>query len=216
MKNKHLNPRNIVFIALFGAAAAVLMLFEIPLTFIVPEFIKLDFSELPVVLGAFMMGPVEGIFIATIKILMKLMFKPTSSAYVGEIANWIYSVCYIIPAAVVYRFKKGKGGAAVSLAAGTIVTSLVAVIANTFFIFPAYVKLYGMPMNVIIGMGTAVNSHITSMGTMMLFSILPFNLLKYGAVSVITFFSYKRLKNVLFGGNDSVKKAEAAHSAESA
>ena len=70
---KHLNPRNLVLIALFGALAAILMLFEIPLTFIVPEFIKLDFSELPVVLGAFMMGPVEGIFIATVKVLLKLV-----------------------------------------------------------------------------------------------------------------------------------------------
>ena len=206
---KHLNPRNLVLIALFGALAAILMLFEIPLTFIVPEFIKLDFSELPVVLGAFMMGPVEGIFIATVKVLLKLVIKPTSSAYIGELANWIYSVSYIIPAALVYRFKKGKSGAAVSLAVGTVVTSVVAVVSNTFFIFPAYVKLYGMPMNVIVGMGTAINSHITSLGTMMLFSILPFNLIKYGLVSIITFFSYKRLKGLIFGGNGSVAKDDA-------
>ena len=209
MNKKHLNVRNLVIIALFGAVAAVLMLFEIPLTFIVPEFIKLDFSELPVVLGTFMMGPVEGILIATVKILLKLLIKGTSSAYVGELANWIYSVAYILPASLVYHFKKGKTGAGISLAVGTVVTACVAVVSNTFFIFPAYVKLYGMPMNVIVGMGTAINKNITSLWTMMVWSIFPFNLIKYGLVSVITFFTYKRLKHVLFEKSGSLSRKEA-------
>ena len=69
---------------------------------------------------------------------------------------------------------------------------------NAYVMFPLYSELYGMPMEAIIGMGTAINPRITNIFTMMLFSILPFNLFKYGVVSVITFLVYKRLKGVLF------------------
>lgn len=190
---------------MLGAVAAVLMLLEVEVP-LVPAFIKLDFSDIPIVLGTFIMGPLEGVLIATVKILLKLLFNGTHTAYVGEFANWLFAVCYVIPAALVYHFKKTKKGAVLALAAGTVFTSVVAVIANTFFIFPAYSKLYGMPMEAIIGMGTAVNKHITNMWTMMLYSIFPFNLVKYGIASVFTFLVYKRLKSVILRAEEMIKE----------
>ena len=195
-EKKHLNTGNMVLIAMFGAVAAVLMSLEISFP-LVPEFIKLDFSDFPIVLGTFVMGPVEGILIATVKIMLKLLIKGTTTAYVGDFANWLYSVCYILPAALVYHFKRTKGGAALALAAGTVFTSVVAVICNYVFIFPMYAKLFGAPMDAIIAAGNAINGKITDLGTMMLYSILPFNLFKYGLSSVITFLVYKRIKSAI-------------------
>ena len=196
-KHKVLTVKNMVLIALFGAISMVLMLFDFPLPF-APAFIKFDFSDLPAILGTFMMGPVEGTLIVVIKILLKLLVKGTSTAFVGDLANLVYGICYILPAALVYKYKKGKLGAALSLIAGTIVVSIVCVFTNAYVMFPLYSELYGMPMEAIIGMGTAINPRITNIFTMMLFSILPFNLFKYGEVSEITFLVYKRLKGVLF------------------
>ena len=203
--SKHLNTNNLVLIAMFGAVAAILMAFEVSVP-IVPEFIKLDFSDLPTVLGTFIMGPVEGVLIATVKILLKLLFKGTSTAYVGDFANWLFAVAYVLSAALVYHFKKGKAGAALALAVATLFTSLVAVVCNVTFIFPAYSELFGAPMEAIIGMGHKINSNINSLWTMMWFSIFPFNLLKYGASSVLTFFVYKRLKRVIIAAEEKLSE----------
>ena len=192
---------------MFGAVAAILMSFEVSVP-IAPEFIKLDFSDLPTVLGTFIMGPVEGIMIATVKILLKLLFKGTSTAYVGDFANWLFAVAYILPAALIYHFKKGKSGAALTLAVATVFTSLVAVICNVTFIFPAYSKLFGAPMSAIIGMGHKINSNINSLWTMMWYSIFPFNLIKYGASSVLTFFVYKRLKRVILSFEEKAQEGK--------
>lgn len=205
--SKHLNTNNLVLIAMFGAVAAILMAFEVSVP-IVPEFIKLDFSDLPTVLGTFIMGPVEGVLIATVKILLKLLFKGTSTAYVGDFANWLFAVAYVLSAALVYHFKKGKAGAALALAVATLFTSLVAVVCNVTFIFPAYSELFGAPMEAIIGMGTKINSHIDSLWTMMWYSIFPFNLIKYGASSVLTFFVYKRLKRVILSFEEKAQEGK--------
>ena len=196
-KHKVFTTRNMVMIALFGAVSLVLMLVDFPLPF-APSFLKFDFADLPAILGTFMMGPVEGILICVVKLLLKLAVKGSETAFVGEFANLIAGAAYMLPAALVYHFKKGKSGAVLSLAVGTLVVSVFGIFSNMFIMFPAYSKLYGLPMEVIIGMGTAVNPHITNMFTLMLFAVFPFNLVKYGIVSVITFFVYKRLKRLLF------------------
>lgn len=196
-RHKVFTTKNIVMIAMFGAIAGVLMVFDFSVP-IAPSFMKIDLGDLPAILGTFMMGPVEGVLITIVKLLIKLVLKGTSTAFVGELSNLVVASAYLLPAALVYRFKKGKGGAILSLGTGTLVVSMVAVLSNYFVMFPLYSNLYGMPMEAIIGMGTAINGHITNLFTMMLFAVLPFNLLKYTIVSVITFLVYKRLKHILY------------------
>ncbi len=196
-KKKVLTTKNMVMMAMFGAIAGVLMLFDFSIP-IAPSFMKIDLGDLPAILGTFMMGPIEGIIICIIKLLVKLVIKGTTTAFVGELSNFVVCCAYILPAYFVYRNHKGKKGAILSLAIGTITVSLIAVLSNYFVMFPMYSNLYGMPLEAIIGMGTAINSRITNLFTMMLFAVMPFNIVKYGIVSIITFFVYKRLKNVLF------------------
>lgn len=192
-----LSTRNMVIIAMMSAISLVLMMVDFSVPF-APSFLKMDISDLPAILVTFMMGPVEGIIVAVIKVILKLVVKGTDTAFVGEIFNVVGAASYVLPAALVYHFKKGKSGAILAMLAGTIVVSVTSIFGNLYVTFPMFSKLYGIPMDAIISMGTAVNSHITNLFTMMLFAVMPFNLFKYGIVSIITFFVYKRLKNVLF------------------
>jgi riboflavin transporter FmnP len=188
--------RNAVLIAMFGAVSMVLMLLEFPIP-IAPPFMKIDLSDLPAILGTFMIGPGAGAGIAALKIVLKLVFKGTDTAFVGELSNFVCALMYILPSYFFYHRKKTKKRAAISLMLGTLSVSILAVFVNYFIMFPLYSKLYGMPLKAIIAMGTAVNSHINGLFSMMLIIVFPFNILKYGIVSVITFIAYKRLKRAL-------------------
>ena len=192
-----ISTRKLVVTAMFSALSAILMLFEVSLP-IAPSFLKFDISDLPAILGSFMMGPMAGVAIAAFKNILKLFFRGTSTAFVGELANFAGATVFVLSASLVYRFKKGKTGAAMSLLVGTLLTTMAFVIIDYFVIFPMYVTLYGMPMDSIIRMGTLVNGRIHDLFTMMVYAVAPFNLLKYGLVSLITFFTYKRLKQILF------------------
>ncbi|MGI6177150.1 MAG: ECF transporter S component [Eubacterium sp.] len=195
-KRKTLDLRSVILIAMFGAVSMVLMYFDFA-TPIAPGFIKFDFADLPAMLATFMLGPVQGLIVCALKLALKLLIKGSETAFVGEAANFICGACYMLPAALIYHFKKGKKWAAISLVVGTLSVTVCSVFMNTYVMFPLFSKLYGMPMEAIIGAGTALNPHITDMTTMMLYSVVPFNLVKYGIVSFLTFILYKRMKRLL-------------------
>ena len=92
--------------AMMGAMAGILMLFEIPLTILAPSFYKLDFSELPVMIGGMYLGPVAAVVIELVKILLKLVLKGTTTAFVGEFANFAVGCSLVLPAVIVYHIKK--------------------------------------------------------------------------------------------------------------
>ena len=119
MERKLMNTKNVVLMGMFGALAAVLMLFEVPLPFLAPSFYGLDFAEVPMLVGTFALGPVAGIVMQIVKILIKLILKPTSTGFVGEFANVVMSCALILPAGFIYRFKKSKNGALAGMAVGT-------------------------------------------------------------------------------------------------
>ncbi len=194
--NKKFTAKHITMIGMFGAISAVLMLLEFPVP-LAPAFIKMDFSDLPVILGGYMMGPVAGLIIIIIKIVLNFAFNGTITAGVGELANFIYSVAYMLPAVLIYKSAKSKKVAAISLATGTIIVSAFAVIVNMFFTFPVYAKLLGMDMDAIVSMGSSVNPFVKDEFSLMLFSIFPFNIFKYSVVSILTFYLYKRTKSLL-------------------
>lgn len=194
MKNTKakLTTQTLCFIGLFGALSTVLMLFKLPLPF-APAFMKLDFAELPAILGSFMFGPVAGEFIVIIKLALNLLINGTDSMYVGELSNLVLSSTYVLTASLIYYRRKTKKRAAVSLAVSVFGTSIFAVFSNTVFIFPAYAVVYGLSMDSLVTMAGAVNPFVHDVFTMMLFSVLPFNLVKYGLVAIITFLVYKKL-----------------------
>ena len=112
-KERILSTRKIAMIGMFSAISAILMLFEFPMPF-APDFYKLDFSELPALIGTFAFGPVAGVMIEFCKILIKLLIKGTGTAFVGELANFAVGCSFILPAGIIYLFRKTKKMAVVS------------------------------------------------------------------------------------------------------
>ena len=90
--------RTLTQIAMLGAVAGVLMNFEFPIPFLAPSFYQLDFSEIPVLIGSFAMGPLAGVVIELVKILVHLVTKGTMTAGVGDVANFILGCAFVIPA----------------------------------------------------------------------------------------------------------------------
>lgn len=183
-------------IGVFSAIAAVLMLFEFPVPF-APSFYELDFSEIPALIGAFAFGPVAGVMIEFCKILLKLFMKGTSTAFVGDLANYVIGCSFILPASIVYLFKKTKKNAIAASALGTLIMTVFGTMFNAIYLLPAFAALYGMPLDVIVGMGTAINANITSVTTLVIFAVAPLNLLKGGSVSLVTMLVYKKLSPIL-------------------
>lgn len=193
--------RTITQVAMLGAVAGVLMNFEFPLPFLAPTFYQLDFSEIPVLVGSFAMGPVAGVLIELVKILVHLVTKGTITAGVGDLANFLFGCAYVIPAGLIYRYHytKTRKHAVIGMAVGTVLTTVLACFLNAFVLLPAYGKAFGMPIEAFIEMGAAVHSSIDGLLGFVALIIVPFNLFKYILTSVIVFFIYKRIRVVLRG-----------------
>lgn len=181
--------------AMLGALAAVLMLFQLPLPF-APAFYKLDFSEVPVLIGGFMFGPVAAILIEAVKILLHLIMKGSVTAGVGELANFLIGLSFVLPATLIYRIKKNKTTAAVGSVGGTVIMTLTASLLNAFVLLPLYAKAFG-GMEAILALGTAVNASITSVQSFVMMAVVPFNLVKGGLVSLLVILLYAVLQPVM-------------------
>ena len=191
-----LNIRNISVISVLGALGAVLMLIDFPIA-IAPNFYKLDLGDLPCLIGAFALGPVPALFIQIVKIIVKLLLKPTSTAFVGEMAAFICSSALTVTAGFVYSKKKNKENAVKGMILGTLIMSIVATAANYLFIIPAYVQMFHMPLEAIIGMGHEIFPAVTDKFSFVLCCVLPFNLIKAAIVDVLTFILYKHISPLI-------------------
>ena len=198
----------ITYVAIFSCMAGVLMLVEIPL-FFAPGFYKMDLSELPILICTFYLGPVAGVISELIKVMIKLLLKGTTTAFVGDFANFAVGCSFVLPASVVYHANPSKKSALTGLIVGTLVMTIFGSAFNAIYLLPKFAQLFGMPLDVIVGMGTAVNSAITSVSTLVLFAVVPFNLLKGIVVSLLTFLLYKRISPILHK-NDERRQGKTA------
>mgnify|MGYP000553179613 FL=1 len=190
--------KKIAFIGLMGAVSAVLMLFRFPIPFM-PPFLSFDLSGLMEMLGGFMFGPMAAACIIVVKILLQLVMQGSFSLGTGELQNLILSCSYVLPALIIYHRNKTKKMAITGMAVSTLFVSVMAVFTNLYLIIPFYVKLFGMSMDDIITMCRTVNPAMKNVTTMAVFGLLPFNLIKYGVTSLVTFIVYKRLSRVIKG-----------------
>lgn len=198
MKTKKLfHVRNVVLMGMLGAVGAVLMLFEFPLPFIAPSFYGLDLSEIPVLIGSFSMGPLAGAVIEAVKILVKLVLKPTSTGFVGEFANVCIGCALVLPAGLIYKFKKTKKGAVIGMIVGTLCMTTVGAVLNAVVMLPFYSNF--MPLESIIEAGAAINPAISNVWTFVILAVAPFNLIKGVLVSVVTALVYKRISVIIHG-----------------
>lgn len=187
-----LGTKQMALCGLMGGLCSVLMMFRFPLPFM-PPFMDFDFSSMVEMIGGFAMGPVAAFAIIAIKLLLKLLTQGTSSAWTGELSNLIISCSYVLPAVLIYTRHKTRKRAVAGMAVGTCFCSIVAVITNLFIIIPFYASFMGLTMDKIVAMCKAVNPLLDSKWSVAFLGILPFNLIKYGVISLLTIFIYKKL-----------------------
>lgn len=193
-----LTTKKITMVGMLAAIAAILHMLDFPVPF-APPFYKLDFSELPALIGAFNLGPVAGVMIEFCKILLKLLFKNTSTAFVGDMANFVIGCSLLIPASVIYMFRKSKKTAVIGCVAGTLCMTAFGTAFNAVYLLPAFSKLYGMPLEQIIEMGTAINPAINNIITFVIICVAPLNLLKGVSISFVTMLIYKKISRIVSG-----------------
>ncbi|MBR4780699.1 MAG: ECF transporter S component [Lachnospiraceae bacterium] len=199
-KEKFFTTYKMAVIGILTAMATVLMIFDFPIWFI-PSFYKLDFSELPVLIGSFAFGPATGVVMEFLKVFLKLLIKGTSTAFIGELANFVVGCSLIIPAATIYAFKKTKKTAILSCVFGTIILVVFASVFNAIYLIPAFTKF--MSLDQILAQGAEKNSLVNadSMTSFVIFAVAPLNLIKGVAVSIVTMLIYKPLSRFIKGNN---------------
>ncbi|MDD2446443.1 MAG: ECF transporter S component [Tissierellia bacterium] len=184
-------------ISVLSVISFLLMFFEFPIVWLAPAFMEFDISDLPALIGAFAMGPMAGVIIELIKNILNVVVKGTTTAVVGEVANFVVGSAFVFTAGLVYQRKKSYKNAVMGLILGTIAMTAVISLANYYVMFPFYANLFGLPIEELIGMGTAINENIVDLKTMMVYAVVPFNLVKGTIVSVLAMLVYKRVSPLL-------------------
>jgi len=200
--NKKLIVKIIALTGIMAALSTILRFLEFPLIFIAPNFLKIDFSNLPALIISFLAGPVYGLIVVAVKNLIYL--PATQTMGVGEIADFLFSGIFVFTAGIIYKFNHTKKSALTGMISGTLITTAAAAFLNYFFLIPFFANLFipdptmvlQQKIDIIVGAFTSVFPFIDNLFKAVCFSIIPFNLIKYTAISLITFFVYKRISSV--------------------
>lgn len=184
--------RRLTTAALCGAIAFVLkyISFSVP---VISPFAEFDASALPELIGGFILGPLGAVSIVVVKIALSLVFRGSNSMFTGELQNLILSLAYVLPAVLYYRSHKTKQGAKIALLLGSVTSIVVAVFSNLYLIFPAFMAIYGMNWDSIVQMCSAVNPWIKDVPTMIVFSVVPFNVISRAVTSLVALLIYKKI-----------------------
>lgn len=185
--------RRLATTAILGAAATVLMFFSFPLPFLIPPFIKMDFSELPALLAAFSMGPLSGVGVCLIKNVINVF--STTTGGVGELANFLMGVFFVLPAGLIYQRRKTRSGALLAAVVGAVCMAVVSVPINYYISYPFYTSF--MPLDTIIGMYQDLLPSVDGLLACLVVFNAPFTLLKGALDVLLAFLIYKPLSPLL-------------------
>lgn len=190
------NTRTMVKVSVLGVIGFILMLFDFPLWF-APPFLKFDISDLPSLIGAFSLGPMAGVLVQLLKNILNVVIEGSTTMVVGEFSNFVVGSIFAYIAGYIYYKDKNFKNALIGLIVGTFaMTALISVI-NYFFMIPFYAKLFGMSIEKIVDMGNAVNKRVVDFKSLIIYAIVPFNLLKGLVVSLVTILIYKKISPIL-------------------
>ena len=183
--------------AMLSAVAFLLMFIEFPIPALIPSFVKMDISDLPELLAAFSLGPIYGVAVTFLKNLLHIVFKGTSSAYVGELCNFLLGAVFSLVAGFIYQRKKSRKSALIGAVVGAALMAIVSVPLNYFVVYPAYVVCYGMPLEAIIGMYQAILPSSDSLIKCLTIFNMPFTFCKGMLDVLLCFLIYKPLSPLL-------------------
>lgn len=215
-KEKQLTKREkikrITFISILSAFSFVLYMVKFNLPFIFPSFLEVHFSNVPVLIGGFLYGPIAGVIVVIVRMILKVPF--TSTAGVGEFADLIIGIAIVLVSSIIYQKNKSKKGAVIALISSSLTWTIIAFISNWLILIPFYIYFYfGGYDNIqaLIGLmkvipGVNENNYMIKY---LIYGNLPFNLLLSSAVSIVTFLVYKRVSIIAhdLDGNEEIVKA---------
>lgn len=187
--------KNLTKVAVLGVLAFFIMAFEFPLPFFA-SFLKIDFGDIPALLAGFALGPWAGAGVEVLKNILHAIFK-NQTAFIGEAANLLTGILFVVPASYVYWINKNRNTAVIGMLLGTAAMAIGMSVANYYIFIPLYQKVLNIPMDVIVSLGTKANPRIVDLKTLIVYSILPFNILKGLLLSLVTLLIYKRLSFLL-------------------
>ncbi len=197
LSRENWSTKTMVKISVLGVISFILMFFELPLPWLAPTFMKVDLSDIPSLIGAFAIGPMAGVLIQLLKNVLNLVIDGTTTAGTGELSNFVIGSIFAYTAGYIYFKEKTFSKAIIGLLAGTFAMTFVATLSNYFIMFPLYGKLMGIDLQVFVDMGTAINKNITDLKTLMLYSVVPFNIVKGIGITAFTILIYKRVSPIL-------------------
>ena len=193
-KSSKLSVRTMASVAMLAAVSFVLMLFDFSVPFM-PGFIKMDFSELPALIGSFALGPVAGVMVCFVKNLLHLFV--TSTGGVGELSNFVLGAVFVSVAGVIYKKNKTRKGAFIGALAGALSMAVISVFSNYYIVYPVYTAF--MPMEGIIAAYNAIYSGINNLWQALIIFNMPFTFVKGMAVTAVSFLRYKKIAPILKG-----------------
>ena len=196
LKRENWITKLMVKISSLAVISMILMFLDLSVWF-APPFLKLDLADLPALIGAFAMGPMAGVIVQLVKNLLHLLVQGSSTGGVGEISNFIVGSAFVYTAGLFYYRDKNFKTAIIGSIVGVLVMTLVASVSNYFVVFPMYAKVYGLPMEAIIYMGSVLNKNVVELKTMIIYAIVPFNILKGSIVAIVSILIYKRVSPIL-------------------
>jgi riboflavin transporter FmnP len=199
--NKKTDIRKLVIISMLGAIAFVLMLLEFPLWF-VPSFYELDLSEVAVLISGFSFGPLAAVMTETIKIILNLIFTGSITMGVGELANLLIGLSFVVPASYIYKMHKTRKNAVIGLVVGTLSMATIGALFNAFLLLPAYAYFMSTPdvtytVSDFVYLGTLVNPLVTNLFSFIMFAVVPFNIIKGILTGTIVVLIYKRISMLI-------------------
>lgn len=193
-KESTLSAKNMAIIGLMSALAFILMYVHFPIKFL--GFLELELSDVPAVFTGLVCGPVAGVFVELVKNLLHLM--STSTAGVGEIANFIMSACYVLGISFVFKYSKSKKSMLLGFVVGTLCLTISGAIVNYFITIPLYVNLYfGGSEQGLYAMTSAMIPAIKDLKTLIILGFTPFNIVKGIIASIVSYIAYKALHSRL-------------------
>ncbi len=192
---RRFNTRYLASGGILAAVAVVLMFIETPMPML-PNFLKLDISNIPALVGGFAFGPLVGVLIVLVKDLIHMTL--TSTAFVGELADFLISGSFIFVSTLVYSYRKSRKQAFIGMGLGILAMVVVGALMNYYVLLPFYAKAY-MPMEQIISLCSQINPRIVDKLTYVIYGVIPFNIIKGLVISVTTAFVYKNISKIIHG-----------------
>ncbi|MCH5171199.1 MAG: ECF transporter S component [Oscillospiraceae bacterium] len=195
-KKRKINTRAIAATAMLSALAYALMFIEISVP-IMPFFIKFDISDLPALIASFAYGPVSGIVVCLVKNVINIFVKSQTFG-IGELSNFLLGVLFVVPAGIIYKRKKTRGGAVLGAAVGAILSAVICFFSNYYIVYPLYAKLL-MPNEVILSAYQAILPSVKNLREAIFIFNVPFTFCKFAIDAIFTFLIYKRISPILKG-----------------